>query len=99
MTLAAARDDQFLVEHDLHEAAAPTSRLLQDRDHHVPGQTVAVSHHVTIFVPEPKPVTASQEITRPPERISSRPLTHGMQEVRSSSLRSSTFPQFRGLLC
>lgn len=29
-------------------------------------------------MPEPIPVTASQEITRPPERISSRPLT---QEV------------------
>jgi hypothetical protein len=34
MTLAAARDDQFLVEHDLHEAAAPTGGLLQNRYHH-----------------------------------------------------------------
>jgi hypothetical protein len=55
MTLAAARDDQFLVEQDLHEAAAPMGRLLQDRDHNVPGQAIAVRHHVTIFVPEPVP--------------------------------------------
>jgi hypothetical protein len=34
MTLAAARDDQFLVEHDLHEAAAPADGLLRNRDHH-----------------------------------------------------------------
>jgi hypothetical protein len=27
-------DDQFLVEHDLHEAAAPMGRLLRNRDHH-----------------------------------------------------------------
>jgi hypothetical protein len=51
MTLAAARDDQFLVEQDLHEGAAPMGGLLQDHDG--PRQTVAVSHHVTIFVPEP----------------------------------------------
>jgi hypothetical protein len=70
MTLAAARDDQFLVEQDLHEAAAPMGRLLQDRDHDVPGRAVAVSHHVTIFVPEPFLVAASQEITRPPTRTS-----------------------------
>ncbi len=44
MTLAAARDDQFLVEQDLHEAAAPMGRLLQDRDHGVPRRAVAVSH-------------------------------------------------------
>jgi hypothetical protein len=34
MTLAAARDDQFLVEHDLHETAAPMGGLLRNRDHH-----------------------------------------------------------------
>jgi hypothetical protein len=36
MTLAAARDDQFLVEHDHHEAAAPTGGLLRNRDHYDP---------------------------------------------------------------
>jgi hypothetical protein len=56
MTLAAARDDQFLVEQDLHEAAAPMGKLLQDRDHDVPRRAVAVSHHFTIFVPEPVPI-------------------------------------------
>ena len=54
MTLAAARDDQFLVEQDLHEAAAPMDGLLQDRDHDVPRRAVAVSHHFTIFVLEPR---------------------------------------------
>lgn len=54
-TLAAARDDQFLVEQDLHEAAAPMDGLLQDRHHDAPRQTVAVSHNVTAFVPEPIP--------------------------------------------
>ena len=54
MPLAAARDDQFLVEQDLHEAAAPIDGLLRNRDHRVPEHTVAVGHRVTIFVPEPK---------------------------------------------
>jgi hypothetical protein len=54
MTLAAARDDQFLVEQDLHEAAAPMDGLLQDRDHDAPRRAVTVSHHFTIFVPEPE---------------------------------------------
>jgi hypothetical protein len=31
--LAAARDDQFLVEQDPHETAAPMSGLLRNRDH------------------------------------------------------------------
>lgn len=53
MTLAAARDDQFLVEQDLHEAAAPMDGLLRNRDHHAPEPSVAVSHRVTVFVPEP----------------------------------------------
>jgi hypothetical protein len=53
MTLAAARDDQFLVEQDLHDAAAPMEGLLRNRDHQVPEHTVAVSHRFTIFVPEP----------------------------------------------
>jgi hypothetical protein len=53
MTLAAARDDQFLVEQDLHEAAAPMDGLLQDRDRDVQ-RAVAVSQHFTIFVPEPE---------------------------------------------
>ena len=54
ITLAAARDDQFLVEQDLHEVAAPTSGLLRNRDHQVQQLPVAIAHRVTIFVPEPE---------------------------------------------
>ena len=68
MTLAAARDDQFLVEQDLHEAAAPTDGLLQDRDHDVPRRAVAVSHHFTIFVPEPLSHGHGQSQPMPPGR-------------------------------
>jgi hypothetical protein len=52
--LAAARDDQFLVEQDLHEAAAPGNGPLRNRDHNVPENSVAVGHRVTEFVPEPR---------------------------------------------
>jgi hypothetical protein len=55
MTLAAARDDQFLVEQDLHEAAALTDMLLRNRHHHPQQSHIALSHHITIFVPEPDP--------------------------------------------
>src|ERR1039457_3120064 len=63
--LAAARDDQFLVEQDLHETAAPTDGLLRNRDHQVPELSVAVDHHVTIFVPEPDPDGRHQTIPLP----------------------------------
>jgi hypothetical protein len=52
---AAARDDQFLVEQDLHEAAAPGDGLLRNRDHHVPENSVAVGHRVTEIGPESSP--------------------------------------------
>jgi hypothetical protein len=71
----AARGGQFLVEQDHHEAVAPTDVLLQNRDRRIPGQLVTFSHHVTDFVPEPILVAASPEKTRPPNRISQRPLT------------------------
>src|SRR6266568_774685 len=63
ITLAAARDDQFLVEQDLHEVAAPTSGLLRNRDHQVQQLPVAIAHRVTIFVPEPILMTAYRELT------------------------------------
>jgi hypothetical protein len=50
--LAAARDDQFLVEQDPHETAAPMSGLLQNCDRH-PATPRNLSHRVTDFVPEP----------------------------------------------
>ena len=37
MTSRPLVDDQFLVEQDLHEAAAPTDKLLRNRDHYGPG--------------------------------------------------------------
>jgi hypothetical protein len=61
--LAAARDDQFLVEQDHHEAVAPANALLQNRDLRIPGQIVTISHRVTDFVPEPKTMAANQELT------------------------------------
>jgi hypothetical protein len=59
--LAAARDDQFLVEQDPHETAAPMSGLLRNRDRDVQQLPVAVVTGVTDFVPEPPncPVAAS----------------------------------------
>jgi hypothetical protein len=53
--LAAARDDQFLVEQDPHETAAPMSGLLQNCDRH-PATPRNLSHRVTDFVPEPKKI-------------------------------------------
>ena len=41
MILAAARDDEFLVEQDHREAAAPMHRPLWNRDHHGLRQAVA----------------------------------------------------------
>ncbi len=81
ITLAAARDDQFLVEQDLHEVAAPTSGLLRNRDHQVQQLPVAIAHRVTIFVPEPieagqlvlaAEVRACHRATRPGCRTAAR---------------------------
>jgi hypothetical protein len=51
--LAAARDDQFLVEQDLHEAAALMGGLLPNSDHQILELPVTIDHRVAIFASEP----------------------------------------------
>jgi hypothetical protein len=51
--LAAARDDQFLVEQDLHEAAALMGGVLPNSDHRIPELPVTIDHRIAIRVPEP----------------------------------------------
>ncbi len=51
--LAAARDDQFLVEQGLHEAAASMGGLLPNSEHRIPELAITTDHRVATFVPEP----------------------------------------------
>ena len=90
MTLAAARDDQFLVEQDLHEAAAPMDALLRNRDHRAPRQAVPVGHCITIFVPEPESVTVTGQVSRPPQGRSQWPLT-GLCDAPSTPLKARLY--------
>ena len=51
--LEAARDDQFLLEQDLHEPAAPMGGRLPNSEHRISELPVTTDHRVAIFMPEP----------------------------------------------